>query len=383
MPTICAKTAETRTRRRRATALSVEGLESRLVLNGTTSAGVLGTISGHVLNQATGQGVRHVAVELINANGRVVKIARTDPSGSYQFDVKQDGPYVVHELTPRRFNQVTPTFYNTAPTGSYTPGAGSNSWNYTSTNTNPANGPVGPFAWDTIAPAGNLPYQSPINLHGPTVDLSRVLTVNYRNAVPSAIINNSHQIQAQFPSTAADTISVAGQSYNLAQFHYHDPSEITVRGHVYNLEEHFVNVSASGAESVVTVFLKVGAHNNSLDPVLNAASTGLTMPNSKTTIAGPINFAGLLPRSTRGWYYEGSLTTPPLSQPVNWFVYAMPVTLDAAQLAQYESVARGSGFLPNARPLQPPDGRQLNQLNNQVNFQGTSVANADFTLTPR
>ena len=43
---------------------------------------------------------------------------------------------------------------------------------------------------------------------------------------------------------------------------------------------------------------------------------------------GTINFAGLLPTSLMGWYYQGSLTTPPLSQVVNWLVLSTPITLD-------------------------------------------------------
>ena len=148
------------------------------------------------------------------------------------------------------------------------------------------------------------------------------------------------------------------------------------------MEEHFVNLSASGGTTVVAVYLKVGAHNSALDAVLNAASIGLTSPNTSTTIPTAINFAGLLPTNTQGWFYQGSLTTPPLSQPVNWFVYATPITLDRTQLVQYEHVAAGSGFLPNARPLQPTDGRVLNEVDANVNFTTQTFVAANFGLVP-
>jgi carbonic anhydrase len=66
---------------------------------------------------------------------------------------------------------------------------------------------------------------------------------------------------------------------------------------------------------------------------------------------------------------SGSLTVPPLSQPLNWLVLSNPVTLNFEQLAQYEAIASASGFLPNARPVQPLDGRQVSQFNFDVNFQ--------------
>jgi carbonic anhydrase len=393
---------------RRPIVLGCETLEAREVLSGSTVSvaigvaalnlsprynhihatntirqPVLGTIQGTVTNQVTSKSVANVKVQLINSNGDVVAATKTNRKGQYSFKVKQNGAYVVREVTPRKFVQTSPTFAYTAATGALIPGAGSSSWTYSTGNDNPAFGPVGVYAWDTVAPAGDLPFESPINITAPAIDLSPYLSVDFNNAVPKQIINNSHQIQVQFTESSADEITVGGVPFELAQFHYHDQSETTVNGHHYSLEEHFVNTSADGAETVVAVFLQLGAHNDALDPVLNAATASLTQPNSTTTISTPIDFAGLLPSSLSGWFYEGSLTTPALSQPVNWFVLSTPITLDFAQLKQYEAVASGSGFLPNARPVQPLDGRQVNEFNFDVNFQSQSVAGLNFTLAPR
>ena len=96
-----------------------------------------------------------------------------------------------------------------------------------------------------------------------------------------------------------------------------------------------------------------------------------------------INFSGLLPSSLQGWFYVGSLTAPPLSQPVNFLVLSTPITLSFAQLQQYEAIASASGFLPSARPIQPLDGRQVNQFNFDVNFENQSVARLNFGLARR
>jgi carbonic anhydrase len=349
---------------------------------------ILGTIQGRVTNAATGRSLDNVKVELIGANGTVVQSTISHAGGQYKFKIQQIGPYVVHVVSPRRFVQTTPTFATTAPTGAMAinPATGNpfngSSWNYHTGNSNPDNGPVGPPFWSTVAPAGNLPFESPINITGAPVDLGQVLSVHYNNAVPKQIINNGAQIQVQFPANGADTITLGGQAYNLSQFHYHDPSENTVNGQSYSMEEHFVNVSASGAETVLAVFLQLGAHNSALDPILNAAMTSLTSPNTSTTIPTAINFAGLLPSSMMGWFYQGSLTTPPLSQVVNWLVFSTPITLDFQQLQEYEHVAAGSGFLPNNRPIQPTDGRTVNQIDFDVNFQGQGLVGLNFGLTP-
>jgi carbonic anhydrase len=148
------------------------------------------------------------------------------------------------------------------------------------------------------------------------------------------------------------------------------------------MEEHFVNMSDSEAEAVVAVFLKIGAHNHALDPILSAAHENLQTPGTPTTIRTPIDFSGLLPKDHQGWYYVGSLTTPPLSQPVYWLVYKTPITLDIHQLAKYKAIARAGGFLPNSRPVQPDFGRPLNEIDNQVDYRGGTMSNVNFIVAP-
>jgi carbonic anhydrase len=375
-----------------------ESLECRTVMSSTAltatltpkaaikseqSMPVIGTITGQVTRATNQKAIKNVKVQLLDTDGRLAQTVKTNAKGMYKFNIFVNGAYTVREVVPKGFVQTTPTFTLTPPSGALGAGFGSSSWTYTTGNSNPLNAAVGPYAWDTIAPAGDLPFQSPINLTGPAIDLSSVLSINYNNSVPTQVINNGHQFQVQFPpDNPADTVSVGGQVFNLAQFHYHDPSETTVNGQGFSMEEHFVNSNAAGAETVLAVFLQLGAHNDALDPILNAATANLSKPNSTTTITTPINFSQLLPSSMQGWFYQGSLTTPPLSQPVNWFVFSTPITLDSAQLKQYEAVASGSGFLTNNRPIQPTDGRQLNENNFDVNFQNQSVANLNFAVTP-
>jgi carbonic anhydrase len=348
---------------------------------------VIGTIAGQVFsgspqvlpNTVT---VPNIKIELINSHNKIIATTKTNSDGLYAFKIRFLDQYTVREVLPKGFVQTSPTFLaNSPPSGAFVPGAGNNSFNY-GTNTNPAAGPVGPSAWSTIAPAAGLPNESPVNLTGKTVDLSKILQVNYTPAVPTHIIDNSHQIQTQFSTAStADTITLNGVVYRLSQFHYHDPAENLVNGKAATMEEHFVNVDAAGAETVITVFLKVGAFNPSLQPLLNTALNSLTKPNSTTPGTFAVDFSTLLPKNTQGWFYEGSLTTPPVSQPINWLVYATPITLNAQQLAQYQFVATSGGFLPNARPVQPTDGRILNEIDNYIPFPvGTTFAAANFTI---
>lgn len=338
-----------------------------------------GTIIGRIADQDTGRGVGQVRVELINSAGVVVQMSKTGPRGNYALRPRQAGAFVVHEIAPRGYVQTSPTFLFEGPSGDFAPGFGRSSWNYRSGNDNPTDGPVGPAHWDTIAPAGDRPFESPINLTGPTVDLNNDLSIHYASAVPKALINNGAQIQAQFNTSPSDTVSVGNEEFSLQQFHFHDTSENTLDGRSFPMEVHFVNANTSGAETVVAAFVELGAHNDAFDPILNAATADLGRVGS-TTIGTPVNLAAFLPSNTQGYFYQGSLTTPPLSGPINWFVFATPITIDYAQLKQYEAVADAAGFLPNNRPVQPLDGRRLNEFDVDVAFTGGRTAGVDFAL---
>jgi len=61
---------------------------------------------------------------------------------------------------------------------------------------------------------------------------------------------------------------------------------------------------------------------------------------------------GLLP-ARRGYYrYEGSLTTPPCSETVDWLLLTDPIQVAEADVATFAKL-----YPLNARPVQKPDRR--------------------------
>ena len=75
-----------------------------------------------------------------------------------------------------------------------------------------------------------------------------------------------------------------------------------------------------------------------------------------------------------GLVLRGLAHSPPLSQPVYWLVYKTPMTLDINQFGEYQPVANAGSLLPDARPEQPILGRQLSEIDNQVNYAGGSMS---------
>jgi carbonic anhydrase len=303
----------------------------------------------------------------------------TGTRGRYAFLVRANGPYVVRGVTPKRWTQTSPTFVYTAPAGSYTDDYSASSWIYNTGNTDPNNGAVGVSGWSNVAPAGNLPFESPIDITVPPINLSRYLSVKVSQTVAQVAIRENHDIVVTF-SDPNQTINLGGTTFTLDQLHFHDPSEDRLGGKRYPMEEHLVFQSAAGALAVVSAFLQLGAPNAALQPILDAVSSGAASASSSPGTSLPVNLTGLRPSSLQGWFYQGSLTVPPLKQAINWLVLSTPITLSFTQLEQYEIVAKANGFPTNARPIQPLDGRQVNQCNFDVNFQGQSVSGLNFGL---
>lgn len=70
-----------------------------------------------------------------------------------------------------------------------------------------------------------------------------------------------------------------------------------------------------------------------------------------------ISPGGLLPRDAGAYYmYMGSLTAPPCTEGVTWFVLKNPVEMSADQIDAFAKL-----YPHDARPLQPLNGRVVKQ----------------------
>jgi carbonic anhydrase len=67
-----------------------------------------------------------------------------------------------------------------------------------------------------------------------------------------------------------------------------------------------------------------------------------------------VNAAQLLPKNHAYYTFPGSLTTPPCSEGVTWFVLVNPNELSGEQIARFGRIYSG-----NARPTQALNGRVI------------------------
>ena len=212
-------------------------------------------------------------------------------------------------------------------------------------------GHEGPAHWAEMskefATCGSGSRQSPIDIDMTISADLQPIQFDYKT-VKLEILNNGHTIQVN--RGQGSSITVDGEKYDLLQFHFHTPSENTVGGKPYDMEMHLVHKSAKGQLAVVGVFLKAGKDNAVL------AKAWEHMPSHaghKEQVASvSLNAADLLPADRSYNRFNGSLTTPPCSEGVKWFVMKQPIEVSAAQVQAFAKVIGH-----NARPVQPLNDR--------------------------
>jgi carbonic anhydrase len=163
-------------------------------------------------------------------------------------------------------------------------------------------------------------------------------------ASPLDIIDNGHTIMINY--SPGSFMSVGSKKYMLKQFHFHRPSEEKINGKGYEMTVHLVHADQAGQLAVVAVLLEKGEDNALIHELWN----DLPKEKEKEEILNNIRVdaAGLLP-ADRGYYtFTGSLTTPPCSEEVTWYVLKHPVTVTASEIEQFSKLYRN-----DARPTQP------------------------------
>jgi len=217
-----------------------------------------------------------------------------------------------------------------------------------------------PALWSTLnsdyATCGSGTSQSPIDIvtSGLTAGTHGAISVSY-NKGELAETNNGHTLEVVYPS--GSTMTVNGVTYNLLQFHFHAYSENTIDGVEAKMEAHFVHSTASGHETggslaVLALLVDEGTENASLKDVFDNFPP---IEVADSTIVGKeVNAADILPTDLSYYQFTGSLTTPPCTEGVEWYVLKNRITVSAAQLAQFTVLMDG-----NHRPVQSLNGRTV------------------------
>jgi carbonic anhydrase len=210
-------------------------------------------------------------------------------------------------------------------------------------------GEGGPDKWGNLdaedAACSIGSQQSPIDISGAISAAQPTLKVSWSER-PDTIVNNGHTIELGFADGNALTID--DRVYALKQAHFHHPSEHLVEGKRFAMEAHFVH-AAEDRLAVVGVLLVSGKPNAAFGKIISTMPAEEGSPMAADPAIDPDR---LLPTERTYFHYEGSLTTPPCSETVDWIVLTHPVEVGEADIARFAKL-----YPMNARPVQKLDRR--------------------------
>ncbi|KPP63732.1 carbonic anhydrase 9-like [Scleropages formosus] len=207
------------------------------------------------------------------------------------------------------------------------------------------------------------------------------------------LINNGHTLQLSLPGSMR-IVSGFDDVFVAAQLHFHwgtrevPGSEHTVDDVHFPAEIHVVHYNSKYANfaeaasrpdglAVLAGFIQIGLRENENYEKILSSIKDVSIEDSDTEIPG-FNVLHLLPANLGRFYrYNGSLTTPPCFQTVNWTIFNESITVSRTQLATLEDTLKADrdrhlsknfrapqrlhgrrvlssfGALPDARDLKP------------------------------
>jgi carbonic anhydrase len=215
-------------------------------------------------------------------------------------------------------------------------------------------GLAGPENWSELAPdyaaCENGRRQSPIDLRDAfAVDLEPIQFLYQPSSF--RVVDTGRYLQL---AVYGGGILTLGKNYRLIYIRFHNPSEFSIDGKIFDMEAQFVHSAEDGKLAIVSVLLGKGSEN----PVIQTALNHLPLEKGgETTPPGlSIDVSQLLPAERSYFTFLGSLTTPPCTEDVLWMVLKQPQQVSAEQLAMFQRL-----YPPNARPVQPAFDRIIKE----------------------
>ncbi|MFZ0136825.1 MAG: carbonic anhydrase family protein [Candidatus Sulfotelmatobacter sp.] len=231
-------------------------------------------------------------------------------------------------------------------------------------------GPTGAEHWSALDPTYTAcntgKEQSPIDIQSAEKADLPALRFDSRSGPLKYLLNNGHTIRVNYHDApgAGNFLIVGDKRYHLTQFHFHRPSEEYINGKPYDMVAHLMYKDSDGRVAGVAVLLQAGKANPTIqqiwDHMPKTESKLLSdFSHEERSVPGvEIDPGGLLPTDTDTSYYMymGSVTAPPCTEGVTWFVLKTPVEISAAQIAAFAKL-----FPHDVRPIQPLNGRVVKE----------------------
>lgn len=182
--------------------------------------------------------------------------------------------------------------------------------------------------------------------YAPSVSTSEKAAIGTDQGNAYVFRNTGHAVQVSFSAGYPGKLIIGKDVYPLVQFHFHTPSEHLVikgqypAGHQYSGELHFVHQREDGKLAVLGIFLDGSHGSTSENPILKNIIENTPEEHDAYNTGGsgiPLDPAKLIPAENESVFtYAGSLTTPPCSEGVSWYVMSEPLRVAQSQIRQLQ-----------------------------------------------
>ena len=213
-------------------------------------------------------------------------------------------------------------------------------------------GPGTPENWASLseeyATCANGGRQSPVDITAYEEGDPGPISFRYGGDA-TAVRNDGKLIHVEYPP--GNVLSVGQRTFDLKTAHLHSPSEHRIDGVSFPAELHLVHSGADGHLVAVALLFTLGAPSPAVQAILDAAPADGDAVSDGITL----NADGYAPDELGYYQYDGSKTTPPCQEPVDWYVMSELKTISAEQVNSLLALSGG----PNNRPVQPIASRGI------------------------
>lgn len=207
------------------------------------------------------------------------------------------------------------------------------------------------------ARADTMESQSPIDIRSENTYFRTLPALQFTLSTdtPLTVINNGSpgvEKTAVRANVNADAglLTLSGHEWDLAQFHFHTPTEHLLNGQSSPMEMHLVFNDATDNFLVVSRWVKEGNFNSALDPIFSH----IPQTTTETLHVDHFDLNTLVPDNLQSFRYSGSLTTPPFSEGVSWVDLVEPLYMSQGQIHAFSSL------FPDG------DAREIQDLNDRI-----------------
>lgn len=196
-----------------------------------------------------------------------------------------------------------------------------------------------PASWGGQCQTGQS--QSPIDINGTEAAMTHRLMTAY-SVTPLSMADSSRGLMQGY--AAGSYMQVGDKKFELKGLVFRTPSEHSVMGKSFPAAIQFVHENSAGHKAIIAVMVAEGAENLAAKEWLDRLPKKNGRSQDMKTL---LNARDLMPFDTGYYRYMGSLTTPPCSEGVNWYVMKTPITMSKAQISSLSALTKGK-----TRPIQ-------------------------------